>query len=486
MSSLKSKTINGILWSSVDSLFNQGLLFIFGIILARLLTPKEFGLIGMITVFISVSESFINSGFSQALIRKKDCTGTDLSTVFYYNMAVGIIFFAILYISAPLISNFFNEPQLADLVRVLGVVLIVDSLTVVQRAILTRRLDFKLQAKASITSTIFSGIVGITMAYSGFGVWSLIAKTISKVSINSLLLWLWNEWRPLLSFSVKSFKDLFGFGSKLLASGLIDTIYRNIYDLIIGKYYSAQELGFYTRANMFKNLPSNQLTNIISRVTYPALAQVQDDKLSLKRGYKKIIKSTMYVSFIIMAGMAAVAEPMVLTLVGEKWRPCVIYLQLLCFIGAMYPLHAINLNMLNVQGRSGLFLKLEIIKKILAIPTILIGIFWGIKVMIFGMWFNTIVGYYLNSYYSGRHINYPIREQVADILPSLLLALTVGTIVALAGWLFPLASFPKLIIQLLLGGILVIGLSELFKLKDYLYLKDMVRTNIKTIYNASK
>ncbi len=483
MGSLKGKTINGILWSSVDSFFNQGLLFIFGIVLARLLTPKEFGLIGMITVFISVSESFINSGFSQALIRKRECTETDFSTVFYFNTTIGIICFAILYISAPLISNFLNEPQLTDLVRVLGVVLIVDSLTMVQRAILTRRLDFKLQTKASIISTFFSGIVGITMAYSGFGVWSLIAKTISKATVNSFLLWLWNKWRPLLLFSVKSFKDLFGFGSKLLASGLIDTIYRNIYDLIIGKYYSAQELGFYTRANMFKNLPSNQLTSIISRVAYPALAQMQDDKLSLKRGYKKIIKSTMYVSFILMAGMAAVAEPMVLTLVGEKWRPCVIYLQLLCFIGAMYPLHAINLNMLNVQGRSDLFLKLEIIKKILAVPTIIIGIFWGIKVMIFGMWFNNIVAYYLNSYYSGRHINYPIREQVADILPSLLLALTVGTIVALAGWLFPLASFPKLIVQVLLGGILVFGLSELFKLKDYLYLKDMVRTNIKTVYN---
>ncbi|MBN2863483.1 MAG: lipopolysaccharide biosynthesis protein [Bacteroidales bacterium] len=486
MERLKNKTIKGVLWSSIDSFANQGLLFIFGIILARLLTPKEFGLIGMITVFITVSESIINSGFSQALIRKKDCSDADLSTVFYFNLAVGLLFLAILYISAPSISSFFKEPQLTGLVRVLCVVLIFDSLTIVQRATLTRQIDFKLQTRASIISTIFSGIVGITMAYSGFGVWSLVAKTIGKVGLNSLLLWLWNTWRPVLLFSVKSFKELFGFGSKLLLSGLIDTIYRNIYDLIIGKYYSAQELGFYTRANMFKNLPSNQLTSIISRVAYPALSQVQDDKLALKRGYKKIIKSTMYISFIVMAGMAAVAEPMVLTLVGENWLPSVIYLQLLCFVGAMYPLHAINLNMLNVQGRSDLFLKLEIIKKILAIPTIIIGIIWGIKVMILGMWFNTIVAYYLNSYYSGRQINYPMREQIADILPSLLLALIIGAIMALAGWLFPFSNLAKLILQIFLGILLVFGISEFFKLKDYLYLKDIVSKSVKSINNVKE
>jgi O-antigen/teichoic acid export membrane protein len=301
---------------------NQGLTFIAGIILARLLTPREFGQIGMITVFIAVSQSFINSGFKNALIRKKNCTDIDFSTVFYFNLFTGLFFFFILFFSAPAISNFFNEPELRPIIQVLGVVLIIDSLALIQQTILIKRIDFKLQARISLISSLSSGIIALTMAFNGFGVWSLVFQRLFGQALNSFFLWLWNNWKPLLIFDMQSFKEMFGFGSKLLVSGLIDTFYRNIYYLIIGKYFSAQDLGYYTRADSFKNIPSQNLNGIVGRVSYPVLSSIQDDKHRLKANYQKLIRSTMFITFVLMLGMAAVAEPMIITLIGEKWRPC--------------------------------------------------------------------------------------------------------------------------------------------------------------------
>ena len=479
--SLKQKTVSGLIWSFVDTMAGQGITFVVGIILARLLSPREFGLIGMITVFIAVSESFINSGFSSALIRKKDCTDTDFSTVFFFNLTVGILFFLLLFFSAPAISSFFNEPELTAILQVLGIVLIIDSLTLIQRTILTKRIDFKLQAKISMIASIGSGVVSITMAFYGLGVWALVAQRIVKQGLNSLFLWLWNRWKPLLVFSKESFKELFGFGSKLLISGLIDTIYRNVYYLIIGKFFSAQELGFYTKANEFKNLPSQNFNYIISRVTYPVLSTLQDDIPRLKNNYQKLIRSVMFITFILMLGMAAVAEPMIHTLIGAKWEPAIIYLQMLCFVGMMYPLHALNLNMLQVQGRSDLFLKLEVIKKIIAIPTIVIGIFFGIKIMIGGMMVNTLIAYYLNSYWSGKKIGYSFKQQVKDILPSFFLALSMGVLVYLLGELLPFSYPVKLIIQIVFGGLFVLVISEVTKFRDYIFAKQLVLEKIHSI-----
>ncbi|MDD2286704.1 MAG: MOP flippase family protein [Paludibacter sp.] len=472
--SLKQKTVSGLLWSFIDQFANLGITFIAGIILARLLSPREFGLIGMITVFIAVSESFINSGFSSALIRKKDCTDTDFSTVFYFNLVAGILFFFILFFSAPAIAGFFDEPQLEAIVQVLGIILIIDSLTLIQRTILTKRIDFKLQARISVIASLGSGIVAIVMAFNGFGVWSLVAQRLLRQGLNSFFLWLWNRWRPLWVFSKQSFKELFGFGSKLLVSGLIDTLYRNIYYLVIGKYFSAQELGYYTRAEGFNNLPSQNLNSIVSRVTYPVLSSMQDDIPRLRNNYQKLIRSVMFITFILMLGMAAVAEPMIHTLIGAKWEPAIIYLQMLCFVGMMYPLHALNLNMLQVQGRSDLFLKLEVIKKIIAIPTIVIGVFFGIKIMIVGMMVNTLIAYYLNSYWSGVKIGYSITQQVKDILPSFSLALTMGVLVYLLGALLPFSYPLKLIIQIVFGGLFVLVICEVTKFKDYIFVKELI------------
>jgi teichuronic acid exporter len=479
--SLKQKTVSGLLWSFIDQFANLGITFIAGIILARLLSPREFGLIGMITVFIAVSESFINSGFSSALIRKKDCTDTDFSTVFYFNLVAGILFFFILFFSAPAIAGFFDEPQLEAIVQVLGIILIIDSLTLIQRTILTKRIDFKLQARISVIASLGSGIVAIVMAFNGFGVWSLVVQRLLRQGLNSLFLWLWNRWRPLWVFSKQSFKELFGFGSKLLVSGLIDTLYRNIYYLVIGKYFSAQELGYYTRAEGFKNLPSQNLNSIVSRVTYPVLSSMQDDIPRLRNNYQKLIRSVMFITFILMLGMAAVAEPMIHTLIGAKWEPAIIYLQMLCFVGMMYPLHALNLNMLQVQGRSDLFLKLEVIKKIIAIPTIVIGVFFGIKIMIVGMMVNTLIAYYLNSYWSGVKIGYSFKQQVKDILPSFFLALSMGVLVYLLGELLPFSYPVKLIIQIVFGGLFVLVISEVTKFRDYIFAKQLVLEKIHSI-----
>lgn len=479
MSGIKKKTINGLSWSLIDNMAGKAVTFVIGIILARLLSPKEFGLIGMITVFIAVSHSFIDSGFSQALIRKNKCSDEDYSTVFYFNLIVGVIFFFVLFFSAPFISLFFKEPQLLNLIKVLGIVVIIDGLTIIQVTILTKRIDFKLQAKISFASNILSGIIGVTMAYNGFGAWSLIAQVIAKSSFNSLFLWIWNNWRPLLVFNKNSFKELYAFGYKLLISGLISTIYKNIYYLVIGKFFSAESLGFYTRADQFKDLPSTNITSVIQRVSYPVLAQMQDDPVKLKMGYKKLITSTMLISFVLMFGMAAVAEPLIITLIGEKWRVSVLYLQMICFVGMMYPLHALNLNMLNVKGRSDLFLKLEIIKKTLSVPVIVLGVVYGMKIMLLGMIVNTQVAFVLNSYWSGKLINYPMKEQVKDILPSFFIAIFSATIVFLIGWVLPLGYHFKLIIQFIMGAILVIASCELSQLEAYLSMKEIIISQLK-------
>jgi teichuronic acid exporter len=474
MSSIKEKTVKGLFWSFIDNFSSQGITFIVGIILARLLEPKDFGLIGMITIFIAISQSFIDSGFSQALIRKNDCKQEDYSTAFYYNIIVGFIFYFILFFSAGAISSFFNEPQLLLLVRVIGINLLINSAGLIQRTTLTKKINFKLQTKISIISSVLSGSVGITMAFMGWGVWSLVWKTISQNIFTILLLWFWNNWIPTFSFSIKSFKEMFGFGSKLLLSGLIDTIYKNGYYFVIGKFFSANELGYYTRADQFSQLPSSNLTGVIQRVSYPVLSTIQNDPKRLKKAYQKLIKSTMFITFILMIGLAAIAKPLILTLIGEKWLPSVVYLQLLCFSGILYPLHALNLNILNVKGRSDLFLKLEIIKKILAVPIIIIGIFLGVREMIIGMILISFIAYFLNSFWSGKLVNYPVKEQIKDILPMFFLAIFMGVIISIPAYFLSLKSVYILLIQISLGALIIISISKLLKIEAYMEIRKIM------------
>jgi len=474
---LKQKTIAGFAWSFIDSIIGQGITFFVGIILARLLSPEEFGLIGMLTIFIAISQLLTDSGFSHALIRKQNCTQHDYSTVFYFNIALGISLYFLLFVAANTISIFFREPILKPLIRILGLAVIINSFTIIQNVLLAKQINFKLQAKISAVSFFISGIISIYMAYTGWGVWSLVALTLFKYLINSVLLWFWNKWKPLWCFSKKSFVELFSFSGKLFVTQLIDALYRNLYYVIIGKYFSAAELGYYTRAEQFQSLPSVNLQGIIGRVSYPVLATMQNDTPRLRDTYKKLIRSTMLITFVLMLGMAASAKPMILSLVGEKWEPCIIYLQLLCFVGISYPLSALNLNILYVKGRSDLALRIEIIKKMLFVPVFVLAVMWGIKVMILSMIILSLISSFINSYWSGRLIGYSFFEQIKDITPSFLIAAAMSLVVLIEGCIIPLPAFPLFIIQLVSGALLTLGLCEGLRYKDYLYMKNIINDN---------
>ena len=470
--SLKNKTVKGASWSFVDSIAGQGITFLVGLVLARLLSPEEYGLIGIIIIFIAVFNSIVDSGFSNALIRKNDAKDIDYNTVFITNLILSIVLFGVLYISAPFISKFFNRSELTPLLRVMGSIVIINAFAIIQRTILVKKVDFKTQTKVSLISSIFSGVVGIGMALGGLGVWSLVGQQISRQFLNSAFLWFYSKWYPKLQFSIQSFKELFTFGWKLLVSSLIDTVWREIYQVIIGKCYTPVALGQYTRAQQFASIFSSNLTSVIQRVSFPVLSSVQDDKERLKSGYKRIIKVSMLITFVLMLGLAAVAKPLVLTLIGGQWLPCVPFLQVICIQMMLYPLHSLNLNMLQVQGRSDLFLKLEIIKKIIAIGPLLLGIFVNIYWMLGGSVVTGFIAYYLNAYYSGPFLNYSIKEQVKDIIPSFWVAITMA-IPVFAMSFIPMDPFILLPLQIIVGAVITITVCEATKLPEYLEIKSI-------------
>jgi teichuronic acid exporter len=473
MQNLKGKAVTGVSWSMIDTIANSGVTFFIGLVLARILTPVEFGLIGMITVFIALSNSIIDSGFSSALIRKGNATNTDYNTVFYFNFVFGLVLYSLLYLFAPYIGGFFNEPQLVEITRVLGLVLVINSFGIVQRTILVKAIDFKTQTKVSLIASISSGIVGVSMALLDYGVWSLVSQQLTRQLLNSVLLWVFNRWSPQVEFSYKSFKELFGFGSKLMLSGIIDTIYGNLFFIIIGKYYSANDLGQYTRADQFRAIFSVTISSVVQKVSYPVLCSIQDDDVRLKKTYQRIIKSTMMLTFTCMLGLVAVAKPLVLILIGVKWLESVYFLQIICFSGMLYPLHAINLNMLQVKGRSDLFLRLEIIKKVIGIIPILLGVFYGIEWMLFSNVFISFVAYLLNSYYSSNLLNYGICEQLKDIFPTFSLSM-LGSIALWSLTLFGFSSGLTLLMQISLGAGMYFLIFEFFQLSEYLELKEIV------------
>lgn len=469
---LKEKAITGVFWNSISNFASLGIEFIVGIVLARLLTPKEFGLIGTITVVIVLSEVFVNSGFSQAIVRKQDCTQKDYSTAFFFNLAIGILFFLILLLTAEPISSFFKNAELKPIIQVLGVGLIIRALTLIQSAKLTKRIDFKLQTKISVISSTISGGIAIAFAMYGFGVWSLVIKSLTNKSLASILLWSWNKWKPDFVFSKKSFKELFGFGSKLLLSGLIGTFLNNINYLLIAKYFTAQELGYFTRAEMFKNLPSQNVSAVVTGVGYPVLATIQDDKVQMKMVFRKMLVNAFFVIVILMAGMAAIAKALILTLIGEQWLPSVVLLQMLCVLGIMVPLNSMNVNILNVVGRSDLYLKLQLITQVLVIPNIFVGVFFGIKALIVGMIVIGLIGYVIFNYESNKVLNYPIKEQLRDVAPAFLLAIFMGIIVFSIQLLTNFSPIFTLIIQLSTGATIVVIAGEFLKMKEYLFLKN--------------
>lgn len=472
--SLKSKTVKGVVWSSIERFSTQGVQFLIMIIMARLLTPKDYGLIGMLAIFLAVAQSLIDSGFSQALIRKQNRTDVDNSTVFYFNIIVSCSLYLILFITAPFVADFYNQPELTSVMRVVCLGVILNSLAVVQRALLTVRIDFKTQAKASLSAAVFSGCIGIVLAYSGFGVWALVVQQLLNLSVNTLLLWIFSKWRPIAVFSWDSFHELFAFGSKMLASGLLDTLYRNIYPIVIGKLFSASSLGHYTRAQQFSEFPSSNITGIIQRVTYPVLCGIQDDMERLTNVYRKFLKLSAFIIFPLMIGLSAVALPFVDIILGVQWSFCGQLLQIICFAMMWYPIHSINLNLLQVKGRSDLFLRLEIIKKILGITVLCITAPFGLIVMCYGQIFNSIVALAINTYYTGKLINVGFIRQMKDLLPTILLSLTMfGTILLVNGFIE--SNMYRLIIGIMVGIVVYVSGSYIFKFKELQTLFSLIR-----------
>lgn len=477
---LKDKAITGASWSLAGTIIQSASSFIIGIILARLLTPTEYGLLGMAGVFIFVTYVFVDSGFSTALIQRQVCSSVDYSTVFYLNLVISLLFFFLLFFSAGFIADFYLEPELRSIIRVLSFLIILYALSIVHRTIIIRQLDLRLLNIIQITSQVSSGIIGIILAYNGYGVWSLVWKTLLNQIFVNLQFWIFNKWYPLFEFSLNSLRQMFGFSSKLLVSGIINKVYEQLYNLIIGKFFSAKELGLYTRANQFKNLPSQSLSGAIMSVSFPVFAQVQNDPVRLKHIAKKIIKATMFLNITAMLGMAAISRYLIITLIGSQWIDATVYLQLLCIVGMFYPLHPINLNILTALGRSDLFLRLEILKKILAIPVILVGIWTNVKIMIIGMIIISITSIFINSYYTKKLIDYGIKEQFLDISGSMLLGFIMSVIVFIFGILFENME-PKIILlglQVLLGFTITIGIAYVTKMKEFFEFKEILVTRI--------
>ena len=467
-------------WSALENVTRLGVTFVVSIVLARLLSPEEYGLIGILTIFIAIFNAIVDSGFTSALIRKQDATDTDYSTVFYTNLVLSVVLAAVLFFCAKPISIFFERPELVSLTQVMSSVVIINALSIVQRVRTTKAIDFKTQTKITFISSIGSGVIGIAMAYMGYGVWALVGQQISNQLLTTLFFWFYNKWMPRLVFSWASFKEMWAFGSKLLASGLIDTAWKEVYQVVIGKCYSPATLGLYTRAKQFADLCSSNLTSVVQRVSYPVLSSIQEDRARLKGAYQRVIKTTMLPTFVLMLGMSACAEPMIYVLIGEQWLECVPMLQIICTYGMLYPLHALNLNMLQVQGRSDLFLKLEIIKKIVGIGPLLLGIFVNIYWMLAGTLVTSLISYYLNAYYSGPFLNYSIKEQVKDILPSFGVAVAMAVPVFAMSFI-PLHPFILLPLQIVAGAIITIAICETTKLPEYIELKGIAMPIINKI-----
>lgn len=417
MGSVKQDTLSGVKWTALENFSIQGVQFILGLIMARLLTPTDYGVLGMIGIFIAVSQTFINCGFTAALIRKINRTQEDCSTVFYFNIAAAGFFYILLFFAAPYIADFFNTPILKPVVRVIAINLVIDSLAAVHRTLLTIKIDFKSQAIISFTNCVISGIIGICLAYYGFGVWALVYQQIIGAVLNVILTWSVSKWKPIGGFSLASFKELFSFGSKLLGANLLHTLYANVTTLAIGKFYSAKDLGYYTRGNNFASLPSSNLIGILQRVTFPILSKIQEDETRLLGVYEKYIRVTSLPVFFMMCLLAAISKPLILILLTAKWYDSIIYLQILCFAMMFDHVTTINMNLLQVKGRSNLVLKTEVIKKSISFAMIIASIPLGVIAICCSRVIYTQIAIFLSTYYTGKEYGLSYKSQFKCFFP---------------------------------------------------------------------
>jgi teichuronic acid exporter len=413
----KKKIKSGFVWSALDSFGTQAIVLAISLTLANILGPNIFGLVAMLVIFMAIANVFVNSGFNEALIRKIDRSPADFATTFYFSLAVSIVCYAVLFFCAPFIAQFYQQPELTLLTRVLAITIIINTFAAIPRVRLTVNLNFKTQAKCNLVALFTSGALALTLAYLGFGVWALVGQQLTLAVVNVLMLNLLAPWWPKQNFSHKSFQALFGFGSKLLLSGLLDTIYNNIYGLIIGKQFSAFQLGIFNQADKLSSLPAMTLTDVIQKVTYPMLSAIQNDTKKLDAYFLLSLQFAALIIFPVMFGISIIAKPLIAILLGPQWQGSADLISIITMALALYPIHAINLNMLKVKGRSDLFLKLEVIKKGIITVILIITVPMGIKAMCVGMVISSYLALFVNTYYTGKLSSVTADKQVAAILP---------------------------------------------------------------------
>ncbi len=424
--SIGGKTIYGVFWSIGQELGSKVISFVITIILARLLSPAEFGLIAMLFVFIAVGNALLDGGLTSSLIRTPELSQKDCSTVFYFNLIGSLIFYSALYLSAPLISGFYRQPVLTDVVRVYGIVLIINAFYGIQQTLLIRDMRFKTMTIIQLPAVLGGGILGVILANYGFGVWSLVYMSLLNSLISTVLYWFFSKWRPILLFDLVSFKKHFNYGYKLTISSLLDKLYQNIYTIIIGKFYAPAQLGFYSRAESISHLPIGVISTAINKVTLPMFAKIAQDSEQLVNVYRRVMLQVIFWMAPILVALSVIAEPLFRLMLTEKWLPAVPYFQILCIAGVMYPISAYNLNVLKVKGRTDLFLRLEVAKKVLCVIGIICVLPFGIYGLLYLHLFFSFASFYINSIYTIRFINYPILKQIEDISPTLIVSGVVG------------------------------------------------------------
>lgn len=467
-------------WGLLDNFANSGVTFLVGLVLARKLSPTDFGILGLITIFINLSVVIIDGGFATALIRKSDTTREDYNTVFYVNILVSVTLMLLLCVSARAIGVFFDQPVLSLVLPVMSVILLFNACSLIQKTILIKRLDFKSQAWVSLISSITSGAIGIWAAYRGWGVWALAVQQISRQFIMMIGLWIVNHWLPSLQFSYTSFKDLFGFGSKLLIANVVNSIFKDMFLAVIGKMYTARDLGYYNRADQFNLIFSNNFGQIVQKVSLSSLSQVQDEEERFRALYRKLTRYIGMFSFAAVFGLSAIAKPLIITLIGEKWLPSVYLLQIMSLYAAIYPLQQLNLNILNVKKRSDRFLRLEIIKKFLFLPVIVVGFFFDLQFMIWAAVVYYYVEFFINGWYSYELTGYGTLQQVRDLCPiyiiSILISIAVWTLTFtnLTYWLMLLSQILIAVVMYVVVYALI-GLPEFKELAELLKVRGMRR-----------
>lgn len=472
--SLIDRSLSGMLWVSLDKFGGSGVNFLITVLLARLLFPEDFGIVAMAMIFFEMSSVFVESGFSTALIREKEISEIDRSTTFIFNLVSSFVLYGALYLFAPLISSFFEEPLLTAVIRVMGLNLIVGALAIVQTSTLSHKVDFRTQAMARFGAILLSGVVGVVMALQGQGVWALVARILIMAIVHTLLLWKLSPWSPSMRFSKESFRKLFGFGSKILLAGLLDRFFTEANKLVIGKYFAAATLGFYTQAAAFVNMAINTLFRTIQTVSYPVLSKLQGDLPRLKSAFRTILRLSSFVILPVLALLGVLAEPIVALLLGAKWAPSVPYLQLLCIAGATHHISSVNLNVLLVLGRSDLSLKLEVVKKVNIGIAIAIGLQFGMIGLVVGEVIVSYVNLLINALYSKILLGYTLLEQIRDILPTLITSFLTGAIVHLLYAALSTHHTWALVVASLAGGSAYMGMHLLAGTHEWYLVRNVV------------